>query len=1231
MHAETVRFAVIVPAYRPAQSLLQLIRALSEKPVPAIVLVDDGSGPAYSEIFRRAAEFRKVRLVRHAVNLGKGAALKAGINDALCAFPGLQGVVTADADGQHHPDDIERVADRLAAEPDRVILGTRTFGAGVPLRSRIGNTITRTVMGALVGQHVSDTQTGLRGIPARLLPHLLRLESSGYDFELDMLIAVRQQAMRIAEVPIRTIYEPGNRSSHFNPLIDSMKIYFVLLRFSSVSLATAALDTLVFYLAYRRLGNLAESQALGRVLAVAFNYSMVRRAVFISKLRHRAVLPKYLLLVCLSGATSYAGIQLLNSRFHIQPLPAKLLVETLLFFANFAIQRDFIFGKSPPVSHPKGVRPAWIPRAALAALAAVLLGIVVYGLIALGLRNSGWTKVGWHRLIHYTWVFGAVSSALVLIVPRAFAAIAAVLVVVATAVAIGPWALLAVAAFLVGSCALGSMLLRAAPLRSRLSTEPRASASGFPPRSTEPRASASGFPPRNTEPRASASGFATAAEPASRHSSPEDQICATLLGIAVYIFLMTFLARLPVNYPAVYLALLAIPILIDIRGVARRLASWAQALWPSRPHPRRHLAAFALLVYVLGIHWLIVPQPESSEDGLAMHLAIPADIARHHILTYQPSRILWSVMPMGADQCYAMVYMLGGEYAARLLNFAMLLLVEALLYRAARRWVTPAVAFLILALFASTSLAMLITGSMFVENFLAALVFGTLLAIWRFGETGDRRFLFAASVLGGTALAVKLGGLAYVAALLPLAAIEVRRQWTRLGARPLLAGGIALALLLAAALPTYAIAWRMTGNPIFPFLNQKFPSPILDHAAVIADPRFAQPLTWHTPFDLTFHTDRYFEGRAGSLGFQYLLLAPLGLIALAAIKRRPAGSAALVSLAGALIVLLFLPNARYLYPSLPLLLVPLAALLGWLAPGALRRALIALVVLCVGLNTWFLAAADYYHGDFYERAPLSLSLRQPYMHRYAPMREIGQYMNREHPGSPVFLVEGNEIAAFNADVYTNGWHQNGIRARLQLARTPQELYSILDKWNVHYIAAPKPGFGVVVNPRTLQYLLSECATPEYQTTSLYLARLEDGCRHADPAKRAPLLVQPGIYDDFDPAIVFDGPWIQNLGWAQAQSHTVTFANLPGSEVRFAFQGGLLSYIYTKASNRGKVDVAIDGVHQPTLDLYSPKTKWQGRTIYKLDRGRHLAVITILPDKNPASSDRFIDVDGFEVQ
>ena len=1181
LRADTFHFAVIIPAYRPEQTLLRLLGALSEKPIPAIVVVDDGSGPDYGEIFRGAAEFEKVRVVRHAVNLGKGAALKTGINYALCTFPELQGVVTADADGQHHPDDIEQVADSLAAEPDRIVLGTRTFNADVPLRSRVGNVVTRVVMRALVGHKVSDTQTGLRGIPARLLPHLLRLEANGYDFELDMLIAVRQQAIPIAEVPIRTIYEPGNRTSHFNPLIDSMKIYFVLLRFSSVSLMTAALDTLVFYLAYRRLGNIAGSQALGRLVAVAFNYSMVRRAVFFSKLRHASVLPEYLLLVCLSGVTSYAGIQLLNSRFHIQVLPARLLVETLLFFANFAIQRDFIFGKSPARSSPRhwiAKVPSWVPRAALAALALALLGVVVHGFRAERMwPNAGWTQIGRFHFIHYTKIFWTFSIAIVLLAPAAFAPIVALLVAVATVIALGPFPLLAVAAFLIASCALGSKLLGA-----------------------------------------------------SGDLSAENQLCATLLGIAVYIFLMTFLARLPVNYPVAYLALLAIPVVIDIRGVGRRLASWGQAVVLSRPRPRLQVAAFALLVFVLGTHWLIVPQPESSSDGLAMHLAIPVNIALHHVFTFRPSRVFWSVMPMGADWCYTIVYLLGGEFAARLLNFVMLLLVEALLYRVARRFVRPAIGFILLALFASTSLVQLITGSLLVENFLAAMVVGMVVAIWRFGDTGQRRYLYAAAVMGGTTLAIKLGGLAYIIAALPVAAIEVRRQWKRLvGSRPVVASVIAAALLLAAALPAYLISWRLTGDPVFPFLNQKFPSPIVDRAVSFVDPRYKEPIGFRTPYDLTFHTDRYSEGRAGSLGFHYLLLVPLGIVALLAVRRRPAVAAAVVSVGGALIVLKFMANDRYLYPSLPLLLVPLAALLGWLERGALWRALIVLAVGCVLLNAWFLPSSNYYHGNLYEKAPLSRAMRQVYIHNNAPMREIGEYMNRAHPGAAVFLADGSDLAAFNAEVYSNGWHQYGVFARLQRAHSAREIAGILDGWNVHYVAGPKPGFGIKLNNPALWDLLKDCITPEYQTTWLVVGHVETNCQPV--ANREPLTVESGWYDDSDLAIAYQGSWTHDKGWPQAHSNTITYSNLPGSKVRFEFHGSLLAYVYTKAANRGRAEVAIDGVRKATVDLYSPTPEWQSRTIFKLGVGKHLAAITILPDKNPKSSNRFVDVDAFEVQ
>ena len=130
-----------------------------------------------------------------------------------------------------------------------------------------------------------------------------------------MLIAAHHLEIPVVEEPIKTIYEPGNKSSHFNPIIDSMKIYFVLLRFGSVSMMTALLDNLIFYLAYRRTGHVLGAQILARVFAVTFNYTMVRSSVFYSRQRHKAVLPKYLGLVVVSGTASYGGIRWLTASF----------------------------------------------------------------------------------------------------------------------------------------------------------------------------------------------------------------------------------------------------------------------------------------------------------------------------------------------------------------------------------------------------------------------------------------------------------------------------------------------------------------------------------------------------------------------------------------------------------------------------------------------------------------------------------------------------------------------------------------------------------------------------------------------------------------------------------------------------------------------------------------------------------------------------------------------------
>ncbi len=352
-----MNLVVVIPAFRPNQALVDVVRALAAHSSSAIVVVNDGSEARYDFFFDLVRGVPGVQIVAHAVNLGKGAALKSGINHALRTFPMLSGVVTADADGQHTPEDIQRVAEALLADPSALVIGSRGFEHGVPLRSRIGNSLTRGLVKIVLGRTLRDTQSGLRGIPASMLPELLRIESAGYEFELDMLTAAKHRDCAIREIPIQTIYEPGNPTSHFNPLLDSAKITFVLFRFGLLSLTTAALDNLVFWMAFRLSDEILPSQAVGRAASVIFNYGLARRAVFLSADRHQATLPRYLALVAVSGLMSFGLIHFLMYLFELPVMIAKLCAESALFLANFAVQRDFVFTRAKSRVRAAAVAP----------------------------------------------------------------------------------------------------------------------------------------------------------------------------------------------------------------------------------------------------------------------------------------------------------------------------------------------------------------------------------------------------------------------------------------------------------------------------------------------------------------------------------------------------------------------------------------------------------------------------------------------------------------------------------------------------------------------------------------------------------------------------------------------------------------------------------------------------------------------------------------------------------
>jgi len=338
---------IVIPALRPARPLVDLVRGLAAHEAIETVVVDDGSGPEFAAVFAAVSSLPRTTVLAHATNLGKGAALKTALNHVACSHPPPSVIVSADADGQHVLEDILAVATRAARRPEALVIGVRSFAGEVPRRSRVGNALTRCLVRALIGLRLADTQSGLRAIPPALVPDLLRLRSRRYEFELDMLILCRHRGIEIVEVPIRTVYIERNRGSHFNPLLDSMRIYLLLFRFLLTSLFSTLLDYAVFAAIYWTTASIGWSQIAARGSSCLVNYAAVRAAVFHDRRPHRVTLPRYLLLAFASGLASYGLILFFAETLGLPVLLAKPLAESFLFFANFAIQRDFVFRVSP--------------------------------------------------------------------------------------------------------------------------------------------------------------------------------------------------------------------------------------------------------------------------------------------------------------------------------------------------------------------------------------------------------------------------------------------------------------------------------------------------------------------------------------------------------------------------------------------------------------------------------------------------------------------------------------------------------------------------------------------------------------------------------------------------------------------------------------------------------------------------------------------------------------------
>lgn len=341
---------VLIPAYQPDEQLVMLAQRLTENTDYHIVVVNDGSASEKDAVFAQLPA--TVTLLKHEQNCGKGRAMKTGMAYIQEHFPETEGVVIVDADGQHVLPDIRRVCEEQAAHPEAIILGSRQFTGKVPLRSLVGNTITRYVFALASGVMVHDTQTGLRAFSVKRIPELLSLKGERYEYEMYMLLGAAEQHIPLREVYIETVYlDEENSSSHFNPLRDSLRIYGSIIKFTASSIIGFLVDYILVLLLAAVFGGFGMEQkwvllfsaVIARIVSSLCNFLINRRVVFKSDESIVSTAVKYYAVAALILVMNYLLLNLFNIVLSVPLAIAKLVVEALLFAVSLALQRFFVF------------------------------------------------------------------------------------------------------------------------------------------------------------------------------------------------------------------------------------------------------------------------------------------------------------------------------------------------------------------------------------------------------------------------------------------------------------------------------------------------------------------------------------------------------------------------------------------------------------------------------------------------------------------------------------------------------------------------------------------------------------------------------------------------------------------------------------------------------------------------------------------------------------------------
>lgn len=337
------KIIVLIPAYEPNASMLNLLRELKKHNLKTII-VNDGSDTKYDNIFAEAEKYAKV--LKHDVNKGKGLALKTGLKYINETIKSDYTVVTMDCDGQHKVSDAIKICEYSLKNPDKLILGKRLRSNKTPLRSRFGNSVTRFFYRITTGLDVYDTQTGLRAFSKELIPFMLQVEGDRFEYEMNVLLKCASNKINIQEIEIETIYIDNNSHSHFNTIKDSILVYKEIFKFLISSMCSFLIDYLLYSVIVLVSNKLIFSNIIARIISATVNYNINKKIVFNNKDKGFKKVFEYFVLAVIILILNTIILNLFVDYFLINKYVAKIITEIVLLILSWLVQKKIIFYKS---------------------------------------------------------------------------------------------------------------------------------------------------------------------------------------------------------------------------------------------------------------------------------------------------------------------------------------------------------------------------------------------------------------------------------------------------------------------------------------------------------------------------------------------------------------------------------------------------------------------------------------------------------------------------------------------------------------------------------------------------------------------------------------------------------------------------------------------------------------------------------------------------------------------